>query len=61
MTRNPNGNTVTTSQVLLKPALEDLERAQPNSRPGDRVALVSSHWQETFIKTTRFGWLRLPA
>lgn len=60
MTRHANRNTVTTSQILLKPALEELERAHPHSRPGDRVALVSAQWQDTFIMTKRYGWLRIP-
>lgn len=52
--------TVTTSQTLLKAALADLERATPNSRPGDKVSLVANQWQDTFIMTARYGWLRLP-
>lgn len=60
MINQTEANTVVTSQVLLKPALEDLKRARPDSRPGDKVSLVSGQWQETFIMTSRYGWLRLP-
>jgi hypothetical protein len=52
--------TVTSPHALLKPALADLERATPHSRPGDKASLVACQWQETFIMTERYGWLRLP-
>jgi hypothetical protein len=51
---------VTTSHVLINQALEDLERAMPHSRPGDKVSLVAAPWRDTFIMTARYGWLRMP-
>lgn len=51
---------VTSAHALLKPALEDLERAAPNARPGDTASLNARDWRETFIKTADYGWLRLP-
>ncbi len=51
---------VTTSQVLIAPAIADLERARPQSRPGEIVSLVASHWRDKFIMTAGYGWLRLP-
>jgi len=53
-------HTVTTSQVLITPAVSDIERIHPNSAAGEVVTLVSTHWQDQFIKTARYGWLRLP-
>lgn len=53
-------DTVTTSHVLVKQAIEDLERAMPHPQPGDKVSLVAAQWQDTFIMTARYGWLRLP-
>ena len=52
--------TVTSAHALLKPALEDLERAVPDARPGDKASLNARDWKETFIKTANYGWLRLP-
>ncbi len=60
MTEQLNSVTVTSSHTLLKAALEDLERATPHSRPGDKVSLVANQWQDTFIMTARYGWLRMP-
>jgi hypothetical protein len=54
------GISVTSSHALLKPALEDLERAAPDALPGARVSLNARDWKETFIKTANYGWLRLP-
>ena len=59
MTPSPRA-TVTTSQVLITPAILDIERAQPRSPAGEVVALVSPNGQDQFIKTTRYGWLRMP-
>lgn len=61
MTELIDSVTVTSSHPLLKPALEDLERATPHSRPGDKAQLVADQWQDTFIMTARYGWLRLPS
>jgi len=60
MTEQLNSVTVTSSHTLLKQAMEDLERAVPHSQPGDKVSLVANQWQDTFIMTARYGWLRLP-
>jgi len=60
MTEQLDPVTVTSSHALLKPAMEDLERATPHSRPGDKASLVANQWQDTFIMTARYGWLRLP-
>ncbi len=60
MTGNLSRITVTSSHSLLKPALEDLDRATPHARPGDKASLAANQWQDTFIKTARYGWLRLP-
>ena len=60
MTGNLSRITVTSSHSLLKPALEDLERAAPNANPGVKASLAANQWQENFIKTARYGWLRLP-
>lgn len=60
MTEQLNTVTVTTSHVLINQALEDLERAMPHSRPGDKVSLVAGPWRDTFIMTARYGWLRMP-
>ena len=56
----PVATAVTTSQVLITPALADLERARPQSRPGEIVSLVANHWKDRFILTSGYGWLRLP-
>jgi len=56
----PLTNAVTTTQVLITPAIAELERAKPQSRPGDVVSLVASTWSDRFIMTTSHGWLRLP-
>jgi len=60
MIANVSEITVTSSHALLKPALEDLERAAPHARPGDRASLSGRDWKDTFIKTASYGWLRLP-
>ena len=51
---------VITTQVLIAPAIADLERARPQSYNGEIVSLEASHWRDRFIKTTAYGWLRLP-
>lgn len=51
---------VTTTQTLITPAIADLERARPQSRPGEIVSLEAAHWSDKFIMTSRYGWLRLP-
>lgn len=60
MTRHTAHTVVTSSHTLLKAAMDDLERATPNSRPGDKVSLMASDWQGNFIMTSRYGWLRVP-
>lgn len=56
----PPYQAVTSSQTLVTPAIADLERAYPNSHPGEIVALETRHWSDKFILTARYGWLRLP-
>jgi hypothetical protein len=51
---------VTSPHALLKSALADLEKAAHQAQPGDKVNLIANQWQETFIMTQRYGWLRLP-
>jgi hypothetical protein len=51
---------VTSNHVLLKAAMADLEKAADKAQPGDKVNLIANQWQETYILTQRYGWLRLP-
>lgn len=51
---------VTSSHALIKAAMVDLERATKLAQPGDKVNLIADQWQDTFIMTARYGWLRLP-
>lgn len=51
---------VTTEHALITPAIADLERHLQNSPCGEVASLAAPHWTGTFIKTARFGWLRLP-
>lgn len=51
---------ITSKHALIKPAIEDLERHHPHSHSGEVVSLVAQGWRDNFIKTARYGWLRLP-
>ncbi|RAU21609.1 hypothetical protein CU669_13035 [Paramagnetospirillum kuznetsovii] len=53
--------TVITQHTLITPALEELAHQHSNSPYGQVVSLAAPHWSDTFIKTARFGWLRVPA
>jgi hypothetical protein len=60
MNQSSHAAAVTTAHALITPAIADLERARPRSAPGDVVSLAGRDWQDRFIMTTRYGWLRLP-